>query len=177
MAPRSGRHIRARAFLPSGRRPQERGPTMRLPKKQRPTSRVNGIFPAPARKRPATLPHNRRSASRLTNGPAEKVTALPGERNLWKAVDSYATPRRIHTMKRKRVKLGDQFRREIDRSGLSRNAIARALGIDKGHLSRFMAGKSGLSLGNLEIMADLLKLDIVASGKAGGRKHRPRKAK
>jgi len=72
-------------------------------------------------------------------------------------------------MKRKRAKLGDQFRREIDRSGLSRNAICMALSIDKGQLSRFMAAKSGMSLANLEILADLLKLDIVSRRRRPGR--------
>ena len=65
-------------------------------------------------------------------------------------------------MKRKRVKLSDQIRRAVDESGLSRYAICKATGIDKGHMSRFMAGKGGLSMANLDALADVLRLCIVA---------------
>ena len=68
-------------------------------------------------------------------------------------------------MKRKRTKLGDQIRRAVDACGLSHYRIGKETGIDKGAFSRFMAGKVGLTLANLDAVADLLRLDVVARGK------------
>lgn len=64
-------------------------------------------------------------------------------------------------MTKKRTKLSDQIRQEVDRSGLSRYRICRLAGIDEGSFSRFMAGKVGLSLPTLDTLADVLNLDIV----------------
>ena len=62
-------------------------------------------------------------------------------------------------------KLTQQIRSAVDASGLSRYAICKATGIDKGHMSRFMAGKCWLSAETLDALAELLKLEIVAAGK------------
>jgi len=64
-------------------------------------------------------------------------------------------------MKRK-VKLSDQIRAAVDGSGLSRRQICRATGIDEGAMSRFMAGRVGLSLATLDRLADVLRLRVVA---------------
>jgi transcriptional regulator with XRE-family HTH domain len=65
-------------------------------------------------------------------------------------------------MKKRQVKLSDAIRAAVDDSGMGRNAIGRALNIDKGLVSRFMSGKSGLSVANLDALADVLNLRIVA---------------
>lgn len=67
-------------------------------------------------------------------------------------------------MGKKRVKLSDQIRRAVDESGLSRYAICKGAGIDQATFSRFMRGQVGLSLPTLDELADVLGLNIVASG-------------
>jgi len=86
-------------------------------------------------------------------------------------------------MKDKRMKLSDQIRRAVDDSGLSRYAICRIGPFDKGMMSRFMAGKRGLSLTTLDRLAEVLRLRIVADGPVNvpprerpGRKPKCRKA-
>ena len=74
-------------------------------------------------------------------------------------------------MGKKRVKLSDQVRRAVDASGMSRYAICKALDMDQAIMSRFMNGKGGLSMVNLDALADLLGLDVVAP------KNRRRKAR
>ena len=67
-------------------------------------------------------------------------------------------------MGKKPTKLGDQIRQAIDDTDVSRYAICKATGIDEGSFSRFMAGKVGLTLANLEAVAEVLDLHIVAGG-------------
>jgi plasmid maintenance system antidote protein VapI len=62
------------------------------------------------------------------------------------------------------VKLSDQLRRAIDTAGMSRYAIAKAIGLDHSVMSRFMAGTSGLSVDTIDRLGKLLDLKIV-SGK------------
>ena len=63
-------------------------------------------------------------------------------------------------MAKKREKLSDQVRRAVNDSGLSRYAICKALGLAQATMSRFMAGKGGLSMESLDALADLLDLNI-----------------
>jgi ribosome-binding protein aMBF1 (putative translation factor) len=71
------------------------------------------------------------------------------------------------------TKLSDQIRRAINESGMSRYRIGQLIELDKSVLSKFMAGKSGLSVEVLDRLGDLLKLKIVAGVKAkAGRKAR-----
>jgi transcriptional regulator with XRE-family HTH domain len=75
-------------------------------------------------------------------------------------------------MGRQRVKLSEQIRRAVDASGKSRYRICKELGIAESTLSRFMSGQGGLSMDNLDALADLLHLDIVTGKRpplAGGR--------
>lgn len=64
-------------------------------------------------------------------------------------------------MSPRRLKLTDQIRRAVDRSGMSRYRIAKTLDISQATLSRFMAGKHGLTTVTMDRLADLLKLHIV----------------
>ena len=65
-------------------------------------------------------------------------------------------------MSKKRRKLIDQVRQAASECGLSQNALARAAGLDKAALSRFIVGERGLSMESLDALADVLKLRIVA---------------
>jgi transcriptional regulator with XRE-family HTH domain len=67
-------------------------------------------------------------------------------------------------MSTRRIKLSDQIRRAVDAAGVSRYRIAKTLRLDCGLFSRFMADKSGLSVKNLDALADVLGLDVVARG-------------
>jgi transcriptional regulator with XRE-family HTH domain len=66
-------------------------------------------------------------------------------------------------MERRRGKLSDQIRGAVDDSGLSRYRIAKELGIAESTMSRFMSGKGGLSMDNLDALAGLLRLHLAAS--------------
>ena len=67
-------------------------------------------------------------------------------------------------MKRKRTRLSDQIRQAVDACVLSRYRICKETGIDQGAFSRFMAGKVGMTMANLDAVADVLRLDVVARG-------------
>ena len=58
--------------------------------------------------------------------------------------------------------LSPLFRRVVDASGMNRYAICKALDMDQAFMNRFMTGKGGLSMKNLDALAGLLGLDIVA---------------
>ena len=64
------------------------------------------------------------------------------------------------------VKLTDQLREAIDGSGMSRYAVAKAIGLDQSTLSRFMSGKAGLALDTVDRLAELLELQLVVTKKA-----------
>lgn len=71
---------------------------------------------------------------------------------------------------RRRVSFSDQVRKAIDASGLSRHAICVAIELDRAVMSKFMAGKCGLSLESLDRLAAFLGWRLVA-----GRKRRKSK--
>jgi transcriptional regulator with XRE-family HTH domain len=77
-----------------------------------------------------------------------------------------------------RVKLSEQIRRAVDASGVSRYRICKVLGIAESTMSRFMTGQGGLSMVNLDALADLLDFDIVI-GKRSPRtgSHQPRRGR
>ena len=62
--------------------------------------------------------------------------------------------------------LSGQIRRAIDASSASRYAICKAIGLDQSALSRFMAGRRGLSVQTLDRLGSLLGLMIVADDRA-----------
>lgn len=65
-------------------------------------------------------------------------------------------------MSGKRIKLSEQIRRAVEESGLSRFRICKATGIDQAAMSRFMNRTRGLQMDNLDALADVLRLDILA---------------
>lgn len=65
-------------------------------------------------------------------------------------------------MGKKRISLGDQIRQVVKAMPMSRNALCKTAGIDKGSFSRFMAGQATLGLAKLDALADVLRLRIVA---------------
>jgi plasmid maintenance system antidote protein VapI len=60
-------------------------------------------------------------------------------------------------------KLSDEIREALAASGMSRYAIAKALGIAESTLSRFVNGKGGLSMEYLDRLGELLGLHIVVT--------------
>ena len=58
-------------------------------------------------------------------------------------------------------KLSDEIREAVNASGMSRYAIAKALGIAESTMSRFMSGKGGLSMEFIDRLADLLGIHVV----------------
>ena len=63
-------------------------------------------------------------------------------------------------MGKKRTKISDQIRAAIDVTPVSRYRIAQETGIDEGTVSRFMAGKAGLSMKALDKLGEYLGLEL-----------------
>jgi transcriptional regulator with XRE-family HTH domain len=63
------------------------------------------------------------------------------------------------------------IRKAIRESGKSRYAIAKAVDIDQGHFSKLMKGQAGLSLENVEKLAEYLDLEIIVrkKGRSNGK--------
>jgi len=55
----------------------------------------------------------------------------------------------------------DELKIAIESSSLSRYLIAQETGIPQSALSRLMSGERGLSVENVEILADYLGLEII----------------
>jgi transcriptional regulator with XRE-family HTH domain len=64
-------------------------------------------------------------------------------------------------------RFSDQVRDAVDASGMSRYAICKAIGLSQPTMSRFMAGNSGLSMGTLDKLAELLGLSVATRRKRG----------
>ena len=70
---------------------------------------------------------------------------------------------RVPVMKKK-LPVTQQLRRIVNRAGVSRYKICQAAGVDPAALSRFMAGKTGLTMVSLDALAEVLGLELVARG-------------
>ena len=69
----------------------------------------------------------------------------------------------------------DAIRKAIEASGETRYRLWKVTGISQSHLSRVMRGEAGLSVENLERLAEALELEIIirpAKRKAGKTKDR-----
>jgi transcriptional regulator with XRE-family HTH domain len=64
----------------------------------------------------------------------------------------------------------EKLRREIQRRELAMYAIAKATGIDKGQISRFVSGERGLSIEGITEICKLLGLELVATKPAKGKR-------
>jgi len=74
-------------------------------------------------------------------------------------------------MANRRGSLTEQIRRAAGRqTAMTQNALARAAGIDRGALSRFIRGERGLSLAKVDALAEVLGLRIVADQPPSARK-------
>ena len=62
----------------------------------------------------------------------------------------------------RKATLSDQIRAAVDDSGMSRYRICLETGIDQASMSRFMAGKAGLTLDRIDRLAALLDLRVVS---------------
>jgi transcriptional regulator with XRE-family HTH domain len=71
----------------------------------------------------------------------------------------------IPMMTRHASKLGEQIRKAIGASKLSRYAICKRAGIDQSAMSRFVVGKSELTVDGIERVADALGLEVVIQPK------------
>ena len=65
-------------------------------------------------------------------------------------------------MAKKRMKLSDQVRREIEQCGMTRYRLSKITGIGEAALCKFMAGDGGLSIERLDILADTLLLNVTS---------------
>ena len=63
-------------------------------------------------------------------------------------------------MAAKRTALIEQIRRAAVTSGMRQSALARAVGLSKSSMSRFLSGERGLSMAVLDRLANVLGLDI-----------------
>ena len=70
-------------------------------------------------------------------------------------------------MRRRRATLSDQVRRAINGSRMSRYSLCKSIGLSQSTMSRFMAGKGGLSMDTLDRLGEILSLKIVAGGTLG----------
>ena len=68
-------------------------------------------------------------------------------------------------MSKKHLSLSDQIRAAILAAPVSRYQISKVTGIPEGNLSRFVAGKSGLSLASVDRVGEYLGLQIVVAPK------------
>lgn len=67
--------------------------------------------------------------------------------------------------------ISDQIRQAIIHCGITRYRLSKLTGIDASTLSKFVAGKAGMSLANIDELGRVLKLEINhPRGKGKGKK-------
>jgi plasmid maintenance system antidote protein VapI len=65
--------------------------------------------------------------------------------------------------------LSDQIRAAVDRSGMSRYAICKAIGMNQGAMSRFMNRRGGLSMEMLDRLGAVIGLSVSLTTNPGPR--------
>jgi DNA transposition AAA+ family ATPase len=68
-------------------------------------------------------------------------------------------------MRKTHISMTEQLRRLIDKSGMTKYQVAKKAKIDHATMSRFMAGKCGLSYKALNRLGKALNLEIVVRQK------------
>ena len=63
----------------------------------------------------------------------------------------------------------DQLRRIIQTCGMTRAELARLSGVAESVLSRFVNGETDMSMGNIDKLATVLKIDLVSRKRGKGR--------
>jgi transcriptional regulator with XRE-family HTH domain len=66
--------------------------------------------------------------------------------------------------------MGNRLKDILTREGVSAYRICKDLGLDKGQLSRFLNGKSNLTLAKIERIADYLGYDLQLVKRKSSRK-------
>jgi transcriptional regulator with XRE-family HTH domain len=66
-------------------------------------------------------------------------------------------------MPKKRARFSDEIRAAVKRSGLSRYAICKSLGIPQSSMSRFMSGENWLGQDSIDALAELLGFHVAAA--------------
>lgn len=67
-------------------------------------------------------------------------------------------------------KIRDEIRKAIRDSDTTRYRLSKETGVSESHLSRFMSEERGVSLENIESLADALGLEIIIRSKKGRKK-------
>ena len=73
-------------------------------------------------------------------------------------------------MKKRSPTLTDQIRQAVETCGKTRYQIAQETGVDQASLCRFVSGERGLSVENLDLVAECIGLRVVVEGKPKKRK-------
>lgn len=68
------------------------------------------------------------------------------------------------------MSITDTLKKAIRASGMSVYQICKETGLDKGAMSRFIAGKRGLQTDSVDKLCTLLGLELTPKEKAKGRK-------
>ena len=75
----------------------------------------------------------------------------------------------------KRCRFSDRIRQAVDASGMRRCAVSEKIGLHESQMSRFMAGKGGLSMAALDRLAALLKIEVTFPEQTDGKRVQGRK--
>jgi transcriptional regulator with XRE-family HTH domain len=75
-----------------------------------------------------------------------------------------------------RQAIADQVRRLVSERGISGFALAKATGIARSNVNRFLRGETGLTLDSFERVAEVLGLRVVESGRRLNKQVKPRSA-
>ncbi|MDP3097128.1 MAG: helix-turn-helix transcriptional regulator, partial [Syntrophales bacterium] len=70
----------------------------------------------------------------------------------------------------RRSMMGNRLKDILTREGVSAYRVCKDLGLDKGQLSRFLNGKSNLTLAKIERIADYLGYDLQMVKRKSSRK-------
>lgn len=79
---------------------------------------------------------------------------------------------RMRPMKPRANRVSDQLRQAVETAPISRYELAKRTGLDEGLLSRFVHGKTGLSMASIDLIAECLGLELAAKPRSPAKKGR-----